>query len=390
VSRGWAGGERTAVLARLAIAVSVLTTPAAAWINLRDSGNELTFQTNVQVGDWEYDTTVVPMDLFVTGSAHVGSNQSRVEISKDATVTASLFADSAEVSTVVVTNETRSTGILKYSSATGSDIEFHPGFLGQMAVHSDVVVDGRHTATADIINATSNVVLGGLLFNVGTGTFNDASVTFELAQGGAVAVEQRSGRSLMTLASTDTSAAAAANVLLHTTTGQYTVATTHTGTLEVAISPLGGGASTRLLHVRTVQPDSSSAAVDVDFELAGGVHVRANGARIHGGMDVLNAGMRLNGSASVVGGMTVTNAGLLIESGSMNVTGGVRIIDGFVQNSSFHVRSGGLTVALGGLNVSRGGLAGAPRLSCLSVHPTRCRCAAFRLTGGTLSLLPLF
>jgi len=68
-----------------------------AWINLRETGKELTFQTNVQVGDWQYNQTGPAKDLFVTGDVHIGKNLSSVHIIGDTYASESLFADAATV-----------------------------------------------------------------------------------------------------------------------------------------------------------------------------------------------------------------------------------------------------------------------------------------------------
>ena len=81
---GWRWWCWVVVLAMvLAVVLATLSVPVRGWINLRESGKELTFQTSLSVGDWEYDTTGEPKDLFITGDAHVGKNTSSVYISGD-------------------------------------------------------------------------------------------------------------------------------------------------------------------------------------------------------------------------------------------------------------------------------------------------------------------
>eukprot|EP01043_Picozoa_sp_COSAG02_P070357 COSAG02_NODE_12425_length_1547_cov_1.874309_1_plen_295_part_01 len=282
-----------------------------AWINLRETGKELTFQTNVQVGDWQYNQTGPAKDLFVTGDVHIGKNLSSVHIIGDTYASESLFADAATVQSFLVTQEVRSTGLLSFKSGAGENIEFHPGKrthnadLGSsLAVSSDVFVQ-NHKAVSDFLNATSALVLGDLLYDVGTATFNQSSVTFSLAQHAAIVINQQQADARLVVESTDMHTTADATLLLKNSAGaQYNIAATSRGDFEVVLQD---GTSSRLLY-GSVDPLDAS----VQFRLSGGLKISSDGTEVQGGVEVQDLGMRVQGGTTVVGGLRVTDIGMTV------------------------------------------------------------------------------
>ena len=118
---------------------------ASAWVNLRKGGKEMTFQTNVQVGDWKFASKLEEQELYITGNMSVGKNASLMKISGNAHTAGRLFTEYGSVSNQVVTPETRSGGELTYRTGPGGKLTFEPGFLGQMVVGSNIYVRGDYS-----------------------------------------------------------------------------------------------------------------------------------------------------------------------------------------------------------------------------------------------------
>ena len=362
----------------LLLVIAVQLPQAQAWINLRESGKELTFQTNVQVGDWQYDTTGSAKDLFVTGDVHIGKNFSSVHIVGDTYASESLFANAATVQSFLVTQEVRSTDLLSFKSGARENIEFHPGKrthntdLGSsLDVKSDIFVQD-HKLVSDFLTASSALVLGDLLYDVETATFNQSSVTFALAEDAAIVINQDQSDARLVVQSTDTHDDADATLLLRNSAGvQYDVAATSTGNFEVALQD---GSSLRLLYGRFDPRDAS-----VQFRLSGGLKVSSDGTKVWGGVQVQDLGMQVRGGTTIVGGVRVTDVGLTVEDGAVSVVGGLSITDGLVvTDQSLLVRAGGVSVSNSGLRIASGG-------TRISRGGLTVRASGFKLTGGMVA-----
>ena len=355
--------------------VLTLSVPVRGWINLRESGKELTFQTSLSVGDWEYDTTGEPKDLFITGDAHVGKNTSSVYISGDTDASEALFANSATVQSFLVTQELRSTGLLSFKSGPGENIEFHPGKrthdadLGSsLEVKSNVFVRD-HKLVSDYLNASSALILGDLLYDVETSTFNQSSVTFALAENAAIVLNQDQSDARLVVRSSDALDDAAAMLLLRNADEvQFDVSSTDTGSFEVALQDVG-------LLSGSFDPEDAR----VQFRLSGGLRVVSDGTKVWGGVEVQDLGVRVSGGASIVGGVRVTDIGLTVE-GPASVVGGFSVTDGLVVNDdSLLVRAGGVAVTNSGLSVAAGGMHIASGGMAVSA-------SGFKLTGGMTAM----
>ena len=348
---------------------------AHGWINLRESGKELTFQTNVQVGDWQYDTTGPAKDLFVTGDMHIGKNASSVYIVGDAFTSDALFANAATVQSFLVTQEVRSTGLLSFKSGPGENIEFHPGKRTHVAdlgssldVRSDLFVQD-HTLVSDYLNATSALILGDLLYDADTATFNQSSVTFALAEHAAIVLNQDTSAARLVVQSTDMDHASAATMLLRNSGGvRYDVSATPGGNFEVALQD---ASSLRLLYGRFDPLDAR-----LQFRLSGGLKVTNDGTTVWGGVEVQDLGTRVRGGTRIVGGARITDIGLTVDDGAVSVVGGLSITDGLVATDhSLLVRAGGVGIMNSGLSVVSGGA----RISSGGLTVTA---GGFKLTGG--------
>eukprot|EP01047_Picozoa_sp_COSAG01_P027168 COSAG01_NODE_1783_length_9239_cov_12.422101_1_plen_2917_part_10 len=328
---------------RLALAALHLLLPRVrGWIHLREGGDEITFQTSVQVGDWDYGA--VGQDLFITGDMHVGKNASVMHVSGSWTCRGALFAKSVEVEQTVRSPELRSAVRLDVASGAGKNIEFHPGFLGNLSVGSDIYVQGQRTVTSQELSAGNKVILGNLALDFNTSTFNQSSVTFDVAKGGSLVLNQRNGSARMVVQSDDSSAREAVLLLRSSSGTEYQVSSTLRGGFDISF-----GGTTPLLQTGFVGGLPF-------FQHTGALQVQ-RGAAIRGGVQVLDLGMEIKGSASVDGGVTITDRGITVRTGVVNVTGGVAITDGLVvTNSSLVVNDGGVQVVRGGINVSYGGV----------------------------------
>ena len=256
--------------------------------------------------------------------------------------------------------------MLSYRSGPGRNIELFPGFLGEMVVNSDIYIQGETAAIADFFEPTSSLVLGDLLFDVGSSAFGGANVTFALAGSASLNVRQDSGFAQMEVQSIDT-APASGMVLLKNSAVQYVLSSTVDGEFEVALQ--GSASPAALLRVQTH-------GISVpEFRFAGGMQVLSNGAVVHGGVAALDTGMHLSGGAAINGGVKVNNMGLTVSHGTVQVVDGMQVADGtVVQNGSLLVQTGGITVDEGGLNISDGGL---------HVHQTfEIASAGWNVTGG--------
>ena len=351
---------------------------AHAWINLRETGKELTFQTNVQVGDWQYNKTGTAKDLFVTGDVHIGKNLSSVHITGDTYASESLFADAATVQSFLVTQEVRSAALLSFKSGDEENIEFHPGKrthnadLGSsLDVSSDIFVQ-NHKLVSDFLNATSSLVLGDLLYDVETATFNQSSVTFALAEDAAIVVNQQQADARLVVESTDAHIIADATLLLKNSAGvQYNIAATSHGNFEVALQD---DSNFRLLYGSFDPLDAS-----VQFRLSGGLRISSDGTQVQGGVEVQDLGMRVHGGTTVEGGLRVTDIGVTVEDGAVSVVGGASVTDGLVvTDRSLLVRSGGVSIKNFGLRVASGGARIATGGLAISA-------SGLKLTGGMIA-----
>jgi hypothetical protein len=341
---------------RIHILVSLVLLPlyANGWVNLRESGQEITFQTNLQVGDWDFGTTGT-RDLYITGDVHVGKAASAVRIAGDINLrTGTFFADEATVLSSILTPEARSNVSLRLHTGPGEDLVFSPGFLGELESSSDILVE-HGVVSSKRTEAKSELDLGDLEYDVAASTFSGSTVTFAPALAGSLLLNQLEGPARLLIESTGGGSPAAKVELKNSDDAEYTLQSTGDGIFELGL--LDKGIGTRLFEAEHF-PDANGTAVDVadHFKLKGALNV-AIGSRVTGGVVVENFGMNLKDGAAIVDGMTLADTGFEILTGILDVSeGGLSVTDGVVLNDAgLTVRLGGGEVDLGGLRVVAGG-----------------------------------